>query len=103
MTSSKPSVAGPAPGTEPCLVLMKFIGSLGDLLAGGVVLVHPFGRSRILGQGAFGPGRPLHQVAAAVRAGAAQAAVRAICAEGAFEGADQRVRSAVRQVLVAAF
>src|SRR4051812_27446103 len=47
------------------------------------------------------PNRPRREIAAAIRADAMQARVDTIPAEGAFEGADHRVRGFRRQILVA--
>ena len=66
-------------------------------------LEHAACGGRELGQRRRRTGRPLDQIAAAIGAAPAQAVGRAIGAEGAFEGADQRVGCAVGQILVAAF
>src|ERR1700761_6754642 len=105
MTSSKPSGWGSP--CEPWRVLMYCTKNscwwLSHLAAGRMVLADPFGRSRVLLQRPRRPRRTLHEVTAAIRAEAAQASSGTVGAEGAFIGADQRVRRAVRQVLVAAF
>jgi hypothetical protein len=60
----------------------------------------PRGRGRE--QARRGPYRPWYEVAAAVRAGAAEPFADARLAEGALEGTDPRIRSVRRQILVAA-
>ena len=56
----------------------------------------------MLGQHALGPGRPPHQIAAAVGAKPAQPSLGAVRAEGAFVGADEYVRRCRVEVPVAA-
>src|SRR5687768_3978621 len=104
MMSSKPAGAGVP--CEPWRVLMyckEFCSDLRDLFAGGVVFPDSLGRGGVLGKHPFRSRRTLHEIAAAVRAKAAQASSRAVGAEGALVCADERVGSAVWQVLVAAF
>src|SRR5262245_37412213 len=102
MMSSKPSGAGLP--CEPWRVLMYCNEGLrlGDLAAGFVILADAFGRGRIFLQHPLRPCRAPDEVAAAIGAVAAQPRSRAIRAERALEGADQRIGRAVGQVLVAA-
>ncbi len=68
-----------------------------------MVCVHPFGAGGEAGESRGRPDRAADQFAAAVGADAGEPGLRAVGAEGAFEGADPRLRAVGRQVAVAAF
>ncbi len=68
-----------------------------------MILLHPLGAARKLRQQRGRPGRPGHQIAAAVGTAAFEPGLGALGAEGAFEGADARVAAVGREIAIAAF
>ena len=80
-------------------VMPVFSGRSG---AGSVRFVHALGRGGVVGQCLADPRRAGHQLARAVRAKALQAGFGTGAAEGAFEGADQRIGAVAGQVGIAA-